>query len=333
MAEKKYNVVGIGNAIVDVVVYVEDDFLAVNDLEKGIMKIVEEDQIKKLHSKIDMVKQVSGGSAANTISGLAILGNSVAFIGKVKNDRLGRSFEKSLKELGVTYRTTKSESAQQPTASCVILTTPDAQRTMNTCLGISGSLGPEDIDRKIVSDSEIIYLEGYLWDRPEAKKAFLKATEIAREQNEKVALSLSDPFCVNRHRIEFLELVNEKIDILFANEEEIKSLFKMETFGQVVKKCKGHSIIFALTRGKEGSTIIFKKQILSIPAEKDVKVIDTTGAGDMFAAGFLHGYIKGMDLYSCAEIGNILAAGVIGSTGARPESSLKKMLEKRGFSK
>ena len=330
MAGKKYNVVGIGNAIVDVVAYVKDDFLADHDLEKGIMKIVEEDQIKKLHSKIDIVKQVSGGSAANTIAGLAALGDSVAFIGKVKNDPLGKSFEKSLKDLGVVYRTRKAESTS-PTASCVILTTPDAQWTMITCLGISGSLGPEDIDREIVSDSEVIYLEGYLWDRPEAKKAFLKATEIAGSQGGKVALSLSDPFCVNRHRAEFLELTSEQIDILFANEEEIKSLFSVDTFSGAIKKCRDLGILFVLTRGGEGSTVILKEQSYDIPAEKDVEVIDTTGAGDMFAAGFLHGYLKGNDLYSCAAMGNILAAEVICRSGARAGSSIIKLLENRGF--
>ena len=330
MARKKYNVAGIGNAIVDVVAYVEDDFLEDHDLEKGIMKIVEEDQIKKLHSKINIVKQVSGGSAANTIAGLAILGDPVAFMGKVKNDTLGKSFEKSLKDLGVVYRTRKAESAR-PTASCVILTTPDAQRTMNTCLGISGSLGPEDIDSEIVSDSEIIYLEGYLWDSPEAKKAFLKAIEITGRENGKIALSLSDPFCVNRHRTEFLELVSKRIDILFANEEEIKSLFSVKTFSKAAEKCLDMDILFVLTRGEKGSTVIFKGQSYDVPAEKDVEVIDTTGAGDMFAAGFLHGYLEGRDLYSCAVMGNILAAGVICDSGARVGSSIIKLLEDRGF--
>ncbi len=330
MDKKKYKVTGIGNAIVDIVAHVQDEFLMDHDLEKGIMKIVEEDQIKKLHSKVDVVKEVSGGSAANTISGLADLGDPVAFIGKVKNDRLGKSFEKSLKDMGVVYRTGKAESAQ-PTASCVILTTPDAQRTMNTCLGISGSLGPGDIDEEIISDSEIIYLEGYLWDRPEAKKAFLKAAEMARKHKAKVALSLSDPFCVKRHRKEFLELVNGKIDILFANEEEIKSLFSTDTFSLATQKCRENGILFVLTRGGEGSTIIFKEELYNVPAEKNVDIIDTTGAGDMFAAGFLHGYIKGRDLYSCAVMGNILAAAVICHPGARPEASMAKLLKDRGF--
>jgi len=330
MPVKKYDVVGIGNAIVDILANVEDDFLQEHNLRKGMMRLDDELEVKRLHTCIDVVKEVSGGSAANTIVGLASLGNSVAFMGKVRDDPLGKSFEKGLKALGVDYCTKKAVSGQ-PTACCVVLTTLDAQRTMNTCLGISGSLGPEDIDETIISQSEIIYLEGYLWDSDEAKKAFKKAVRIARETGGRVALSLSDSFCVKRHRVEFLDLVKNHIDILFANEEEIKSLFETSTLEKAISRCKEMKNICAITRSEKGSVVVFKDRIYMISPQRNINIVDTTGAGDLYAAGFLHGLIRGMDLESCGKIGSIVAAEVISHFGARPESSLIELLNGSGF--
>ncbi|MBA7508484.1 5-dehydro-2-deoxygluconokinase [subsurface metagenome] len=330
MPVKKYNAVGIGNAIVDVLANVEDDFLHEHNLRKGMMRLVDELEVKRLHTYINTVKEVSGGSAANTIAGLASLGNSAAFMGKVRDDPLGGSFEKGLKELGVNYCTKKAGSGQ-PTACCMVLTTPDAQRTMSTCLGISGSMGPEDIDETIISQSEIIYLEGYLWDRDEAKKAFKKAVRIARGTDGRVALSLSDSFCVKRHRVGFLDLVKNHIDILFANEEEIKSLFKTSTLEAAISGCRETKNICALTRSEKGSIIIFKDKTHMISPERNINVVDTTGAGDLYASGFLHGLIKGLDLKSCGKIGSIIAAEVISHFGARPKVSLIELVSGRGF--
>lgn len=330
MPVKKYNVTGIGNAIVDILANVEDDFLQEHNLRKGMTRLVDELEVKRLHTCIDAVKEVSGGSAANTIAGLASLGNSVAFMGKVRDDPPGESFEKGLKALGVNYCTKKAVSGQ-PTACCVVLTTPDAQRTMNTCLGISRYLGPEDIDETIISQSEIIYLEGYLWDSDEAKKAFKKAVRIAGGAGGRVALSLSDSFCVRRHRVEFLDLVKNHINILFANEEEIKSLFETSTPEKAISRCREMKNICAITRSEKGSVVVFKDRIYMISPQRNINVVDTTGAGDLYAAGFLHGLIKGMDLESCGKIGSIIAAEVISHFGARPEISLIELLNGSGF--
>jgi len=330
MSVKKYNTVGIGNAIVDVLANVEDDFLRENNLRKGMMRLVDELEVERLNICINAVKEVSGGSAANTIAGLASLGNSVAFMGKVRDDPMGGSFEKGLKELGVNYCTKKALRGQ-PTACCIVLSTPDAQRTMSTFLGISGSMGPEDIDETIISQSEIIYLEGYLWDRDEAKKAFKKAVRIARGTGGRVALSLSDSFCVKRHRVEFLDLVKNHIDILFANEEEIKSLFKTSTLEKAISRCREMKNICAITRSEKGSVVVSKDRIYTISPQRDINVVDTTGAGDLYAAGFLHGLIKGGDLEICGKIGSIIAAEVISHFGARSKVSLIELLNGSGF--
>ena len=325
---KKYMVVGIGNAIVDILANVEDRFLDIHKMEKGMMQLIDEAGVASLHKKIKAEKQASGGSAANTIAGLASLGHDVAFIGKVKDDELGRTFEKGLNDIGVMY-CTKRASEGSATACCVILTTPDAQRTMNTCLGISGTLGPEDIDEKMISGAGIVYLEGYLWDSGPAKAAFKKAIRTAGKSGGEVALSLSDSFCVERHRAEFLELIENHTDILFANEDEIKTLFEAGSFEEAARSCARYSNIFALTRGGLGSVIIDGRNYHKISPEKDIKVLDTTGAGDMYAAGFLHGYINKRDLAICGRMGNITAAAVIGHFGARPEISLAEILEEK----
>lgn len=328
--EKKYDVLGIGNAIVDILANVEYDFLQKLDIRKGIMRLIDEFEVDKLRANINVVKTVSGGSAANTIVGLASLGHSVAFIGKVRNDELGMFFENELKEYGVYYCTPKAKS-DYPTACCVVMTTPDAQRTMSTCLGISGLLNTRDIDEDAISQSKILYLEGYLWDRDEAKEVFLKAIEIARKAGGRVALSLSDPLCVDRHRPGFLDLINNYTDIVFGNEDEIKALLGVYRFDGVIKKCGTIKNVFAITRGAEGSVVISGDEVHILPAEMDVEVIDTNGAGDLYAAGFLHGIIEDLDLKSCGKLGNITAAEVISHMGSRPVSNLAELLKGKGF--
>ncbi|MCL5073121.1 MAG: adenosine kinase [Actinobacteria bacterium] len=328
--KKKYSVTGIGNAIIDIVANVEDNFIKNHNLDKGSMKIITEDEAHLLNEQIAAVKMISGGSAANTVAGLAMLGHKVAFIGKVKNDALGKAFERELEAIGVTFITRKAKSSISSTARCIVLSTPDAQRTMVTCLGIAGSLGPEDIDEKIITNSSIIYLEGYLWDKDIAKKAILKAIELARNTGSRVAFGLSDSFCVIRHKDEFLNLINDRIDILFANELEIMALFSTDNLDFAVDKCKRLKILSVVTRSEKGSIIIFGHKAAFVEAEI-TKVMDSTGAGDLFAAGFLSGLIKGIDLYSCGKMGSILASEVISHYGARPELPLIELLKEKGF--
>ncbi|MDD5622930.1 MAG: adenosine kinase, partial [Actinomycetota bacterium] len=253
-----------------------------------------------------------------------------AFIGKVRDDMLGRAFEKGLEEIGVNYFTLKAVSGKS-TACCVVLTTPDAHRTMNTYLGIAGLLTPEDIDEKVISESEIIYLEGYLWDSDEAKKAFKKAIEIAGNTGGKVALSLSDSFCVERHRGEFLDLIENYVDILFANEEEIKSLFETGNMETAISRCREMKNICVITRSEKGSVVVSEDETIKIQPERDINVVDSTGAGDLFAAGFLHGLINGRDLENCGKIGSIVAAETLSHFGARPEVSLMNLVKSRGY--
>ncbi len=331
MPDKKFSVVGIGNAIVDVIANVDDDFLAKHDMKKGSMQLVSEDEARQVYGEIDIVKEMPGGSAANTIAGLASFGSKTAFIGKVKDDPLGNVFERGLKRLGVNCNIRKGK-VGIPTGYCVVLVTPDAQRTMNTFLGASETLGPDDIDGDVISDSSVTYLEGYLCGGKESKKAFLKAIEISHKNGGKTALSLSDSLCVDCYRAEFLELVKKNyIDILFANEDEIKSLFGEKSFTGAVEKCRDMKIICALTRSEKGSIIIFKDKTHMISPERNINVVDTTGAGDLYASGFLHGLIKGLDLKSCGKIGSIIAAEVISHFGARPKVSLIELVSGRGF--
>jgi sugar/nucleoside kinase (ribokinase family) len=331
LKHKKIDVLGIGNAIVDISANVNENFLHTNDFKKGVMKLINEEESRNLNKKIKAVKITPGGSAANTIAALAVMGNKVAFIGKVKNDEFGVLFEKDLKNLGIFFNTPKEKGNDySSTAVCIVLTTPDAQRTMNTCLGVAGSLDEKDIDEALVSKTGIIYLEGYLWDKENAKKAFLKAINIAHKNHSKTALSLSDPFCVERHRDEFINLIQNKIDILFANEIEILSLFQIPDFNEAVKRCMDFGIIAAITRSEKGSVIISGQKTYKIDAV-ETTVVDSTGAGDMYAAGFLNGLIKGKNPYICGKMGSILAAEAISHTGARPEVSLGELLKNIGF--
>jgi sugar/nucleoside kinase (ribokinase family) len=330
MRSATYDVIGVGNAIVDVLAPAQDAFLAEHGLDKGMMTLIDTDRARRLYDAMGPGVEVSGGSAANTLAGIASLGGGGAYIGKVRNDTLGGVFSHDINAIGVDYRTAPATDGES-TARCLIFVTPDAQRTMQTYLGISVTLGPDDIDEGAIQDARITYLEGYLFDPPEAKKAFVKAAEAAHAAERKVALTLSDPFCVDRHRAAFMHLISGHVDIVFANEAEIKALFEVDDFDLALQRIRGHCEIAALTRGEKGSVIVAGDEIHVVDAAPVGRVIDTTGAGDLFAAGFLHGLIGGRDLHDCGRIGGLAAAEVIGHYGARPEVSLRELLEGSGL--
>ena len=330
MSSVTYDVIGVGNAIVDVLSPTQDTFLAEHGLDKGMMTLIDTDRARTLYDAMGSGVEVSGGSAANTLAGIASLGGKGAYIGKVRNDTLGGVFSHDINAIGVDYRTPPAEEGAS-TARCLIFVTPDAQRTMQTYLGVSVELGPGDIDEGAIADAQITYLEGYLFDPPEAKKAFVKAAEAAHAARRKVALTLSDPFCVDRHRAEFMHLISGHVDIVFANEEEIKALFEAGDFDDALQQVRGHCDIAALTRSEKGSVIVAGDEVHIVDAAPVAKVIDTTGAGDLFAAGFLYGLTQGRDLHDCGRIGGIAAAEIIGHYGARPEVSLKQLLADSGI--
>ena len=325
MAEPSFDVVGIGNAIVDVLAHADDGFLAGHGLAKGAMTLVDGDRAKSLYGKIGPAVECSGGSAANTIAALASLGGRGAYIGKVHDDQLGEVFGHDMRAQGVHFETPASRSGP-PTATCLILVTPDAQRTMQTFLGACVELGPDDVDEDLIAAAHITYLEGYLWDPPEAKRALVKAAKAARQAGRRVALTLSDPFCVDRHRAEFLDLIERHVDILFANEHEIMSLYRVADFDGAMQAVRGHCEIAALTRSEKGSVIVRGDEIHVIDAEPVENVVDSTGAGDAYAAGFLFGVASGMDLALSARVGGIAAAEVISHIGARPDRPLKDLV-------
>ncbi len=317
----KFAITGIGNAIVDVLAHVDDALLDREGLDKGAMILIDAPRAKELLGALPAQrKQSSGGSAANTVAGVASLGSRAAYIGKVGQDRLGEAFSNAMLELEVTFRTPPSRS-QTPSAVCVVLVTADAQRTMCTYLGACVELGPDDVDVELIAQSQITYLEGYLWDPPAAKQAFLRAAEIAHAEHGQVALSLSDSFCVERHRESFLQLLSH-VDVLFANEAELCALFGVTDVRAALELSRDACRITAVTLGARGCALAWDGTLHEYPAEPVTKVIDTTGAGDLFAAGFLHGLALGRSPASCAKLGGIAAAEVISHVGARPEVSL-----------
>jgi len=324
-----FDVVGVGNAIVDVLGQADETFLGTHGLEKGAMTLVDAARIEALYGAMGPAVEMSGGSAANTLAGIASLGGRGAYIGKVANDQFGRIFDHDLRKIGVDYRSRPVSSATAPTARCLVFVTPDAQRTMQTFLGISVELGPDDIDPEAIGGAAVTYLEGYLFDRPPAKEAFVKAAEIAHAAGRKVALTLSDPFCVDRHRASFQHLVHGHVDIVFANEAEIKSLYQKENFDDAVDAIRGHCDIAALTRSEQGSVVVAGTAVHRVPAEPVTQVVDTTGAGDLYAAGFLYGLTQGYELPTCARIGSIAAAEIIRHFGARPETSLAALVKQK----
>lgn len=325
MSDTKYGVVAVGNALVDVLSQVPDEFItqqnAEHGMEKGAMTLVEESRAVDLYTQMPKGVETSGGSAANTMAGYASFGGNGAFIGKVADDALGKVFQNDIKSLGVNFETQPLVLGAS-TGRCMILVTPDAQRTMNTFLGASVELSPTDINSDLIASAKITYLEGYLFDREQAKQAFITAAEHAHEAGHRIALTLSDPFCVDRHRSDFLKLVENHVDILFANEEEIKSLFMQENFDDAVSAISEHVEIAAITRGENGAVIIANGEQIKVDAQPVEKVIDTTGAGDQFAAGFLYGFTEGKPLAECGKLGAIAAAEVISHIGPRPAVKL-----------
>jgi len=325
MADHELDVVGVGNAIVDVLAQANDDFLTRHGLTKGSMTLIDEARATQLYESMGPGLEASGGSAANTMAGVASFGGTPAYIGRVCNDQLGEIFSHDMRASGIGFAVPPA-SGGPATARCLILVTPDAQRTMNTYLGACVNLGPEDIDEALVRRGKILYLEGYLWDKPKAKEAFIKAARVASAAGRKVALSLSDSFCVSRHRDSFRELVAHHVDVLFANESEIKALYETSSFDAAARLVRAETKLAVLTRGAQGSLLLSPEEQVEIAAEPIDRVIDTTGAGDMYAAGVLYGLTHGESLARAGRRGSLAAAEVIGHYGARPETSLKELL-------
>lgn len=329
MSKEPVEVVGIGNAIVDVLSKSDDAFLQHNSLNKGAMTLIEEDQANALYQKMGPGTEMSGGSAANTIAAFAAMGGRAGYIGKVSNDQLGTVFRHDICASGVRFTTEPLEDGPS-TARCLILITPDAQRTMCTYLGACVWIAPSDLDEAMIAEAGVTYLEGYLFDRPRAKQTFRRAAEVAHAAGKKVALSLSDAFCVERHRDEFLDLVENHVDILFANESEIMALYKTEDFDRAVWQVRKDCELAALTRSEKGSVIVTKDaEPIVVPVVPVAHVVDTTGAGDMYAAGFLFGHARGLPLAECGYLGSLAAAEVIVHVGARPQSDLAALVGQR----
>mgnify|MGYP006131672893 CR=1 FL=1 len=305
-------ILGIGNAIVDVICKVKDNYLSDNNLTKGSMKLVDEIEFKKLLSTLEIEETVSGGSVANSIVGLSQLGNEVGFIGKVNDDNLGQKYEDGLKKEGVNYFYSKKKEAL-PTGTCLILITPDSERTMCTFLGTAGKISENDIDENSVKNSEIVFLEGYLWDEGEPKSAFDKAIK----NSNKVAMSLSDSFCVDRHKKHFLNLVEKKLNIIFANEQEITSLIDAKKFEEVISFGQHIGKIIIVTRGEKGSIAISKNEVIECDSKKDLNIVDLTGAGDLFAAGYLHGHVNNLTIKESLKKGTEMSSKIIQRIGAR----------------
>jgi sugar/nucleoside kinase (ribokinase family) len=331
MPATRYDVLGIGNAIVDVIANTEDDFLVAHGMRKGGMTLIDEARARAVYDAMGPAIRASGGSAANTIVGVASLGARAAFVGKVNEDQLGRVFIHDIRAAGVAFHTAPARQGPS-TARCYIMVTPDGERTMNTFLGAAQDLKPSDIDEAAISASAVTYLEGYLWDPPQAKEAFVKAAAIAHKAGRQVALTLSDAFCVDRYRAEFLNLITKgTVDIVFANEKELHSLYQTSDFGTATKTLRKDAKLGVVTRSEKGCVVLSPKGDIAVPAEPVDKVVDVTGAGDLFAAGFLVGLARGKDHRSAARLGGLCAAEVIQHIGARPAVSLKVLAEENGL--
>jgi sugar/nucleoside kinase (ribokinase family) len=328
MADPRWDVVGIGNAIVDVLAHADDDFIARQGMTKGAMNLIDAARAEALYEALGPAVEQSGGSMANTIAGLASLGGRGAYIGKVANDQLGEIFAHDLKSAGIYFPTSRLVGGA-PTARSFIVITPDGQRTMNTYLGACVALTSEDVHADTVAGGRVLYLEGYLWDPPAAKQAFLKAARIAHDAKRLVALSLSDAFCVERHHESFLDLVQNHVDILFANEAEIMALYRTRSFEEALAIVRGLGKTAALTRSEKGSVVLKGDEVHAVPAAAVDKVVDTTGAGDLYAAGFLYGLTGGLGLRRAGEIASIAAAEVISHVGPRPQVRLAELIKER----
>jgi sugar/nucleoside kinase (ribokinase family) len=326
MSDADFDVLGIGNALVDVITSVDDDFVTAHGFPRGATTMVDLDRADAIYADLPPAQEISGGSCANTIAGLASFGANVAFIGRVRDDQLGKVYTHDLRSLGVHFDVPPATTGP-PTGRCLVMVMPDAHRTQCTYLGASTFIGPEDVDPEVVARAHVTYLEGYLWDQPPAKEAIRKAATAARGAGRQVALTLSDPFCVDRHRDEFRDLVADEIDVLFANEAEICSLYEVDDFDAALQQVRRHCRIGALTRGEHGSVVIAGDSVHVLEAEPVDRLVDTTGAGDQYAAGFLYGLTHGHDLDTCGRLGSMAAAEVISHYGARPAVSLAKLAE------
>lgn len=321
----KYDLLGIGNALVDVLSDADDDFLIQKELPKGGMQLIDETEADALFAAMPSPHQASGGSCANSMAGFASLGGKGAFIGKLKDDDFGLAFQADMAKLGCAFAGLPAANGL-PTGRCLIFVTPDAERTMCTHLGTAALLAPEDLDEAAIADSEIVYMEGYLFDQPVAQQAMLRAANLTHTAGGAVAVTLSDSFCIDRHRGAFIDLVEHHTDILFANEDEIVSLYQAETFEQALNRIDGKCGIVCVTRSEKGAVILAQGQRTEVAAEPVAKLLDTTGAGDQFAAGFLYGLSQSLDLAQCGRIGAIAAAEVISHYGARPEQDLAALV-------
>jgi sugar/nucleoside kinase (ribokinase family) len=332
MSELHYDVLGIGNAIVDVIGRAEDDFLVAHGMHKGAMALIDETRAQAIYAAMGPAVESSGGSAANTIVGVASFGARAAFVGKIKDDELGRAFAHDIRAAKVVFDTKASKDGPS-TARCYIMVTPDGERTMNTYLGAAQNLRPADIDEAQVGSAAVTYLEGYLWDPPQAKEAFIKASGIAHGAGRRVALTLSDAFCVDRYRGEFLDLIRKgTVDILFANERELHSLYETADFDSAVQALRAEAKLAVVTRSEKGCVVVSRDAVEAVAAEPVDKVADVTGAGDLFAAGFLVGLSRGKDHRTSARLGALAAAEVIQHVGARPAVSLKAHAAENGLS-
>jgi len=332
MTASRYDVVGIGNAIVDIIGRCDDAFLAQHDAPKGHMRLVDPATLMTLYNAMGPAVEISGGSAANSIAGVASFGGKTGFIGKIANDEFGRIFSHDIRGQGVAFAGKPVDAADDKTTSrSLILVTPDGERTMNTYLGVSTDFTPEDLDADMIASSQYLYLEGYLFDGPLAKAAFRSAVEIARKANTKVALTLSDSFCVDRHRDEFLAFIRSGVDVLFANESEITSLYQIADFDMAAAACAKDVRLAALTRSAKGSVILADGSATAIPVQPVAKVVDTTGAGDLYAGGFLYGLAGGLPLETCGRLASLAAAEIISHIGARPEARLAQLAKQHGL--
>jgi sugar/nucleoside kinase (ribokinase family) len=331
MTAPRYDVLGIGNAIVDVIARAEDDFLVAQGMHKGAMALIDEARAQAIYAAMGPAVESSGGSAANTIVGVASFGARAAFVGKVKDDELGKTFAHDIRAAKVAFDA-KPASDGPSTARCYIMVTPDGERTMNTYLGAAQNLAPADIDEKAIADAAIVYLEGYLWDPPQAKEAFVKAADIAHKAGRRVALTLSDSFCVDRYRAEFLDLIKKgTVDIVFSNEHELHSLYETADFDTAVKALQADAKLAVVTRSAKGCMVVSREELLAVHAMPIEQVVDVTGAGDLFAAGFLVGHSRGKDHRTAAQLGALAAAEVIQHVGARPAVSLNAHAAENGL--
>jgi sugar/nucleoside kinase (ribokinase family) len=327
---KRFSVVGIGNAVVDVLAHIDDGFLSQNGVQKGIMQLIDMDRAVELYGHMGPAKEISGGSAANTIAGFAALGGKTAYVGKVKDDQLGDIFAHDIQAQGAVYETPRATGGMHETGRCMVLVTPDGERSMNTYLGVSEHLAPSDIDTDHMSDAQWIYLEGYRFDGPDSHAAFAKAISACKSTGGRVSVTLSDPFCVERHRDAFRKMIAEDIDLLFANEHELRALYQTDDLAAAEAQAAKDCDYVACTVGAKGAHILHGGERHHIPAEP-VTIVDATGAGDLFASGFLHGLVDGAPMDVAGRMGCIAAAEVISHIGARPEADLKALFAQAGL--